>query len=141
MYSSSSRVPYKNAVFTSSASISQSSSAAVAKRSLTVSNCATGENVSAKSNPGTCENPLATRCARLRPSLLTKYTHLHLMVFLSLGQSTNSQTSWSSRALTSPFMASCHNLYDSGSVISIYLHLCRSSHPHLWLILEVPLLP
>src|SRR6266403_1550906 len=97
MYSSSSRAPYKNAVFTSSALISQSSRA-------------TGEKVCVKSNPGTCENPLVTRHTHLHPSLLTKYTHLHLMVFLSLGQSTNSQTSQSSRALTSPFMASCHNL-------------------------------
>ena len=44
-----SRSPNKNAVLTSSASISQSSSAAMERRSQTDSNLATGEKVSSKS--------------------------------------------------------------------------------------------
>jgi hypothetical protein len=69
IYNSSSRLPYKNAVFTSSASISQSSSADKARSSLTVSKRATGENVSSKSIPGICEKPLVTNCPHLRPSV------------------------------------------------------------------------
>ncbi|KAJ0878486.1 hypothetical protein HanRHA438_Chr10g0440341 [Helianthus annuus] len=77
---SSSRSPCRKAVLTSSCSRCKPSAATILRTSLMVVIFTTGENISLKSIPSFCWNPLTTNLAlyRLAPSCssLTLKTHL-----------------------------------------------------------------
>jgi len=121
---------YQNAVFFlhPAPDKSQSSSAAVSRKSLTVCQSCILEKVAANSNPGTCWKSLEDKNRSLSPITFEQiYPIDPCMVFLSLGKQLSPQTSRSSRALTSPSWLLSY-LIIFGSSILIYLHLCRSSH-------------
>jgi hypothetical protein len=124
---SSSKAPLKKAVFTSIWCISKSNAAPSTTMHRMVVNLATGANVSLKSTPCTCENPLVTNLAlrcTISPaaSLLVLNTHLHLMPLRDLGGLSTSTFHW---------------LGGSGTHLPWLPHTCSHHHttmPHqvLW---------
>src|SRR5665811_2415127 len=115
---SSSKSPLRKAVFTSIWCISKSNAAPSATMHRMVVNLATGANVSLKSTPCTCENPLATNLALWRTispaaSLLVLNTHLHPTALRDLGRVVNSHVPLARREWYSSSMAASHLLASS----------------------------
>ncbi|KZV30169.1 hypothetical protein F511_20799 [Dorcoceras hygrometricum] len=114
MYIISSKFPCRKAVFTSSCSSSKSCCATRDNTVLMDLCFTTGENISWKSTPSTCENPLATSLALYRggstPDIPSFFLNIHLqpMTLWSTGLGTSSQVLFFIREFISSSIARCH---------------------------------